>query len=337
MEPVTHALTSLALARSGFDKTTRLATPILVVSSLAADLDLASYAGGAGAFLRTHRALGHSLVGSSILAVFVAAAFCFFTRRSEKGSLEFRRVLLLCALGAAVHLLLDLLTSDGAQLFWPFHKQRYAWDFVAEVDPWILVLLASGLLVPALLRLVSEEIGERKKGRGPQRGAIVALALLALYLGGRGVLHAEAVNLLLSREYHGAVPLGAGAYPSPSSVVTWRGVVATSDTFEVVDVPLGPGGYFDPDHSRTYYKPEASPVLEAARRTRTAQELVVLADFPLAILEPSESGYHFELRDLRFPSDRASFGEVIAIVELDHQLRVTRQDLRFYRPDGNGP
>jgi len=55
MEPVTHALTSIALGRAGLNKVTRMATPILLVSGLAADVDWVARFGGASAFLRGHR------------------------------------------------------------------------------------------------------------------------------------------------------------------------------------------------------------------------------------------------------------------------------------------
>jgi len=39
MEPVTHALTSIALGRAGLNKITRAATPMLLFSGLIADVD----------------------------------------------------------------------------------------------------------------------------------------------------------------------------------------------------------------------------------------------------------------------------------------------------------
>jgi hypothetical protein len=52
MEPVTHALASLSLGRTGLNLVTRFATPMLVVSGLAADLDWLSYWPDHAHFLR---------------------------------------------------------------------------------------------------------------------------------------------------------------------------------------------------------------------------------------------------------------------------------------------
>lgn len=331
MDPVTHVLASVALARAGLDRTTRLATPVLVVSGLAADVDLLSYAGGADAFLHLHRALAHSLLGSAVLVLLIATGFWFFGRAPGKDPLRFARVLATCAAGAATHLLLDLCNINPVQLLWPFRSNGYAWDLLAPLDLWVLVFLFAGLLLPGLFSLVSEEIGERKKKRGPRKGPIAALALLALYIGGRGVLHARAVDLLLSHEYHRAAPTAAGAFPSPASPLAWRGVVITENALDELEVFLGPGDSFDPDHSVTHYKPEPSPILEASEHTEAAQRFLESARFPLANIERLEDGYRFELRDMRF-SEAHDFFSVVAVVDLDrHQFHVTRQELVFAR------
>ena len=75
MEPVTHALTSLALARVGQRRLPRFGTAMLVVAGVAPDLDYASYLGGASSFLRYDRTLLHSLLSSFVLAIALAAAF----------------------------------------------------------------------------------------------------------------------------------------------------------------------------------------------------------------------------------------------------------------------
>ncbi len=328
MDPLTHALTSVALSRAGLNKTARLATPMLVVSGLAADFDLLSYFAGPSTYFDAHRAWGHSLVGSFALALVVTAAFTRLANRKGERP-PFARALGLCIIGAGSHLLLDLGNRAGVQLLWPFRAKWMAWDLLRELDPWILFVLLAGLLLPGLFHLVSEEIGDRRKGKGPHRGAIAALAIVILYIGARSVYHSRAVDLLLSREYHGAVPEAAGAFPLSTSPLSWRGVVATANTFEEIEVSFAPSSYFDPDRSLTHYKPEPSPALEAARSAPIVQRFINLAQFPLATLDRVEEGYHFELRDLRFVPSPGSLPEVVAVVDLDTSLRVTRETLQF--------
>ena len=75
MEPVTHALASLALGKAGVGRGMRGAVPMLLGSGLAADLDWVAYIGGPRAFLEAHRTASHSLLGTVVIAALVAAVF----------------------------------------------------------------------------------------------------------------------------------------------------------------------------------------------------------------------------------------------------------------------
>jgi inner membrane protein len=330
MDPVTHSLASLALARAGLSKATRLATPMLLVAGLAADLDWLTLAGGARAFLNGHRTATHSLAGTAAIALLTAAGFWWWRRR-HPAPIRFLPALLVSGAGAGTHLVMDLTNSYGVKLLWPFRETWYAWDLIHLIDPWVLILLLLGLLLPGLFRLVSEEIGARPKKQGPQRGAIFALTLLVLYASGRWALHDRALEMLRSRLYHGATPSAVGAFPSGASPLTWTGVVETENTIQQVEVPLGPGSAFEPDLGRTHFKPEPSPALEAARKSEVAQEFLQFARFPRASVEKTEDGYRVELRDLRFTSLLGSRSGFVAVVELNRQFQVINEELRFDR------
>lgn len=329
MEPLTHALTSLALGRAALNKTTRLATPMLLVAGLAADLDWLSQAGGARAFLHGHRTATHSLAGTAVIALATAAGFWWWGRKHPAAPIRFLPALTVASAGAGVHLLMDLANSYGVKLWWPFRQTWHAWDLVHSIDPWILVLLLLGLLLPGLFRLIGEEIGARPKKRGAQRGAIVVLALVVLYVGGRWALHDRALEMLRSRVYHGEAPLAIGAFPSGTSPLTWWGVVETDNALQQIEVSLGPGNDFDPDRGRTLFKPEPSPALDAARKSELAKEFLQFARFPRASVEKTADGYHVELRDLRFATLLAGGTGFVAIIELNRQFQVVNEELRY--------
>ena len=336
MDPVTQTLASVALSRTAFTRTTRLATPILIATAIAPDLDLLSSFGGADAYLRFHRTLLHSLPGALFLAAAIAAAVCFADRRITRSTpadpLGFGRAFVVCVAGVAFHNLLDLADSGGVQLFWPFHSKWYAWNLTANLDPWILAVLLAGLLLPELFKLVSEEIGERKKKRpGPPRWALAALAIVAAYAIARSALHSRAVDLLQSRSYRGAIPIAAGAFPTSMSPFDWRGVVATDNLLVEIDVPLEPGGSFDSERGVTHFKPEPTAALEAAQKSAVASRLLSYAKFPLATIQQDVDGTHFELRDLRFPANSAGNDNLVADVEMDSELHITRAEIRFAR------
>jgi len=336
VEILTHALVSLVLARAGQKLLPRYGLAMLVVSGVAADLDFLSYLGGPSAFLRFHRAVLHSVFGSVVLVCVLAFAFWAVGRRVAANGptsmfppLSFLAAGVVCAAGAVAHLLLDLASGIGVQLLWPFRLGWTAWTLLNNVDPSVLVLLALGLLLPELFRLVSEEIGERRKGPRGERAAVVTLLLLLIYVGARAGLHNRAVDALNSREYHGAAPLDVGAFPSVLSPFAWRGVLATENAIDVIEISLAAGAGFDPDRAVVHYKPENSMALVAAENTTAAKTFLRYARFPLASLERGDEGYRFTLRDMRFAPDDRGADNMIVRVELSSDLRVLRQEFRY--------
>jgi inner membrane protein len=312
---------------------------MLVVAGVAPGLDYASYLGGAGSFLRYDRTLLHSLLSSFVLAIALAAAFYFlaFNRGnkdfgpddSRAPKLTLGIAFVVCAIGIASHLLLDVASGVGVRLLWPFGGRWFALDLLREFDIWILACLVVGLLFPMLIGLVSEEIGERKKHTSGGGSAIAALALIVVYVGTRGVLHSRAVDLLESHDYHGRVALAVGAFPESTSPLEWRGVVSTDNTIEELSVPLGVGREFDAEHSATQYKPDDSPVLEAGEQTAVAQRFLKYARFPLASVVQTGDGYRFELRDARFARDDGGPWNILVRVRIGEDMHILEQGFLF--------
>jgi len=171
-------------------------------------------------------------------------------------------------------------------------------------------------------------VGERKKGSG-RRGAAITLVLLIAYLGARATFRTQAIDMLLSREYRGEIPLAAGAFPASSNPLAWRGVAVTDNTIEEAAVNTGPGAGFDADRTLTYYKPGDSAELDAAENTDVARRFLRYAKFPLATVARREDGYRVEIRDLRFASGDEGADNIVVRVDLDSGARVTEQNLRF--------
>ena len=228
-----------------------------------------------------------------------------------------------------MHLLLDLLNGYGVKLLWPFSQKWYAWDLADSVDAWIIFFLLCGLLLPELFRLVLEEIGSKPKKRGRQRGAIVGLILVALFVAGRAFAHQRAIALLDSREYRGQAPLVVAAFPRPSNPLLWSGVVETDNALFNVDVPRGPGSVFDPDLADVHFKPEPSLTLKNAVNSAAAIEFLSYARFPLANVEPEGDGFQVRLRDMRFASELPGRRGIIAVIDLNAQSLVIGERLEF--------
>lgn len=329
MDPLTHALTSIALGRAGLNKLTRVATPMLVVSGTIADVDWFARLGGARIFLHAYHTATHSFVGTAAIMVLVSIAFWILGRKNSKLSVDILPALLICAIGAGMHLLMDMLNSYGVKLMWPIGPKWYAWDLADSVDAWIIFFLLCGLLLPELFRLILGEIGAKPKKGGRQRGAIVGLLLVLLFVGIRAFAHQRAIALLDSREYGRQVPLDVGAFPWPTSPLQWSGVVETDNALYKLDVSLGPLSVFDPELGDVYFKPEQSLALQNAVASPTGVDFLNYARFPLAHIEPVGRGYQVRMRDMRFASQEPGRRGIIAIIDLNAESLVIGQHLEF--------
>ncbi|MGB6431588.1 MAG: metal-dependent hydrolase [Candidatus Acidiferrales bacterium] len=343
MEPITQVLASVALARCGFKRVTPLALPIIVTAGLAPELDWLSVFGGARMFLEAHRTATDSLVGIVVLAALIAATFVVIGRRLGKpvgqnraeassaptNSLRFAPAFFAALAGGGLHVLLDLTNSYGVKLLWPFSARWFAWDLTASLDPWILFLLLAGLLVPALFRMITEEIGAKSKRKSVDRGAVVALALVAAFCSGRLILQKRATAMIAAREYHGEAANTAEAFPQSASPLAWSGVVDTDDTIDEVDVSFAAGATFDPESARVFYKAEASPALEAAQQSDVGAAFLKFARFPLARVEGLGDGHRVMLRDLRFDTGPRAERNVFAEIDVDASNQVTQEKFLF--------
>jgi membrane-bound metal-dependent hydrolase YbcI (DUF457 family) len=302
---------------------------MLLVSGLAADVDWVTRLGGASTFLHGHRTATHSLLGTATIAALASAAFWLAGRKYPKFAVGIPPALAICTAGAGVHLLLDMLNGYGVKLLWPFKAQWFAWDLADSVDAGILFFLLAGLLLPELFRLVLDEIGSKPNKHGRQRGAIMGLILVGLFIAGRAFAHQRAVALLDSREYRSQVPIEAAAFPHPSNPLVWSGVVETDNALVNVEVPLGPISVFDPDLADVHFKPEQSLTLKNAISSATAIDFLSYARFPLAHVEPAGDGFQVRLRDMRFASELSGLRGIVAVIDLNAQSLVIGEHLEF--------
>jgi hypothetical protein len=224
---------------------------------------------------------------------------------------------------------MDLCQSTGVELFWPFSTRRFALDWLAHLDLWILGILLAGILLPLLSGLVTEEIGAKSKGPKGRVGASLALAALVLYNGARAVLHSSALTVLESRTYHGEPPRRTAAFAESASPFRWHGIVETESALHDVAVEVGLGASFDPETAITSYKPEPSPALDAARDTPVASLFLQAARFPKASVEKTPQGFHIILHAFPYTRDTRSGRRVEALIHTDPSGKIFSQELAW--------
>jgi hypothetical protein len=190
-------------------------------------------------------------------------------------------------------------------------------------------LLILGLVVPWLLRLVSEEVGARKTRLVP--GAVFCLCAMAALWGLRDFAHRRALSILDSHTYSGENPERLSALPVPLNPFTWTGVAETSTSFHLVRVNALDVNAL-PEEIRTFDKPEPAPAIEAAMRTPTGKIFMDFARFPWAQVEENEEGFLVSLRDLRFFHPSARSPGFTLEVELDKRLQLRSETFYFSAP-----
>jgi inner membrane protein len=327
MDNLTHTLTGIAISQAGVNRKTRFATLALVLASNAPDADIVTRLHGSAAYFEHHRGITHSFLGATVLAAILAALMFLAGRRARpKPSappVDLKWLFFACWIGVGGHLLLDYTNAYGIRLLSPFTGHWYAWDIMPILDLMLLLILVVGLSLPALLRLVSEEVGARRTSY--RRGAIAALAGMVLLWGLRDFSHRRALAELSSNNYGDEAPLRYGAFPE-FSPFTWKGVVETESSFHLLEVNvLAPA--LDAGHTETLQKPDPSPALDAVLKTHLAQVFTNFARFPWEQVDEEQDGYEVRIHDLRFGNGSAGVFETT--IDLDRQLRLVSASFSF--------
>jgi len=332
MDNLTHTLTAVAISQTGLNRKTRFATLTLILAANAPDIDVLTGFKSSVTYLKYHRGISHSLLGIIVLAIIIWGIMYWLGKNVQAKPvlpLNSRWLLLAALLGTGSHLLLDFTTAYGVRPFLPFSGRWYAWDIMFILDPLLLALLIAGLAVPWLLGLVSEEVGARKSRLVP--GAIFCLGAMAALWGIRDFAHRRALSILDSHTYSGDVAQRSSALPIAVNPFTWTGVVETETSFQVVGVNA-----FDtaglPEEMGTFEKPQMSPALAAAMKTRGGEIFLDFARFPWAQVDESEQGYFVSLRDLRFYNASAQSRSFTLEVELDKNLNPRSENFYFAAP-----
>jgi membrane-bound metal-dependent hydrolase YbcI (DUF457 family) len=331
MDVGTHALVSFALARAAMPRAPRAAWAVVILAGTIADLDALSTISGPSAYLDWHHTYSHSIIVSVAVGALLSSVYILLRPKSSPVRVSTPALFGMVLLAELLHLAMDACQSEGIALFWPFSGHRIAADWLANVDPWIITLFIAAILLPELLRLVSDEIGAKDKGPRGRAGAIIGFALVLLYVGVRATLHSNAVATMQARTYRGQLARRVAAFPESASLFTWHGLVETDSALHELTVNAGPGASFDPETGVALFKPEPSPMLEKSRDSDAARRFISVARFPKATVEKTADGYEVQLRELRYAAAGETHYEVAVLVKIDPNGKVADEALLWAR------
>ncbi len=326
MDNITHTLTGLMLSRAGLNRISPEATWVLLLAANAPDIDVSSALGGSLTYLHYHRYLTHSL----LLLPVMAAACVLAVRLLARRPIAWKQAYVVALIGVASHLLLDLTNVYGVRLLLPFSARWFRLDITNVIDLWIWGALLLAFLAPLLAKLVQSEMGGAQKRYPGRASAVAALAFLLLYDGSRFILHERAVATLESHVYGGSPPRRVAAVPGPFSLLRWRGVIETANSYRIQEVNLAED--FDAAGGREFFKAEGSAAIDVANRTEAFREFLRFSQYPLwqTSAGEGENAVQVQAMDMRF-ADPSSPGFVVT-VELDRQLQVRRAWFTFGDP-----
>jgi membrane-bound metal-dependent hydrolase YbcI (DUF457 family) len=340
MDVATHTLASLTLARAILPRAPRISWAVAILAGTLADLDFISAYFGPSAYFAWHRTYLHSLFVSLLIVAAISLLYRALAPQPMQERFTFLAAFLTAVLAQWLHLAMDACQWQGVELLWPFSTRRVAANWLANVDLWIIVILVAALALPELLHLVSAEIGARDKKPRGRTAAILAFAIVLVYIGVRATLHANVIATIEARTYGGESPRHAGAFPETTSPFAWHCLVDTESAVHQLTVNVGPGASFDPERSVNLFKPESTPMFDAARNSATAKQFLSVARFPKATVQRTVKGYEVQFRDLRNVAAGETQREIVAVVDLDDSSKVLSNELRWAQPvskSGNIP
>ncbi|MGD2080285.1 MAG: metal-dependent hydrolase [Nitrospirota bacterium] len=300
MDPLTHTLSAVVVRNLGFRG--RASLGVLVISSLAPDVDFLTRLLGAEAMLRYHRGITHGVL--ALLVVPLAMGFLY--RKSKGGFLYFW---FLATLGYGLHIALDLTNHHGTRLFAPLDWELYSADLTFLVDPYLAGALALSLLVAWLAR-------ERARAV-----ALATMAVLVLYLGVKHHYHDKTEEFLRASldEY-----VIEKVVPMPSGFMRWW-FIARGDG----EIKTGVADLFTRSVyvHKTYPAGGPDPAAERSKTASVVRNFIYFAKYPYPEVSASGGRRIVKWRDLSYgyaPPERFT-----ATVVMDGQGRLVSSRLVF--------
>jgi inner membrane protein len=227
MDTLTHALSGALLARA---TAPRDAPPKSLPRRIAAgffacaapDLDIVVSFFGPVAYLENHRGVTHSLILLPLWALLYSWILANILREPR----GWRALYGITAMGLALHVAGDVITTYGTMILAPFSDWRAQIGTTFIIDPWFSGIIVAGLAASAVLR----------RSRWP---AAAACALLAGYVGFQYLQKEKAIQFAgrYARE-RGIRDASVNVQPRPVSPFNWTVFVSDAEAHRFANVNL---------------------------------------------------------------------------------------------------
>lgn len=229
MDTLTHALSGALLARATGrveprpgDLPTRTRLWLGFWAAAFPDSDIIVLLIDPLTYLTTHRGVTHSIVMLPFWAALLGFAVWWLLRRRY----PWRQIVLVIGLGIGIHIAGDVITAFGTMVLAPLSDWRLQLPTTFIIDPYFTAILMAGLATSAIWRAT-------------RRPALIALVVLASYVGSQWFLHQRAVaigeRVAAEQTRAGA---GVSALPQPFSPFHWMIVLEDRHDYRFAYVNL---------------------------------------------------------------------------------------------------
>ena len=227
MDPITQGVIGAVVPQSIAGKNkVGVAGVFGFVAGMAADLDVfMKSATDPLFFLEYHRQITHSLVFIPV-GGFVTGLI-LFSILGKRLNISFTESWLMCAIGYGTHGLLDICTTYGTAIFWPFNNDRIAWGIISIVDPLFTI--------PVILMVILCVV--KKSSVFARIGLLWMVSYLLLGLFNQGTAIEAGHKLARDR---GHKDIKVDARPSFANIWLWKIIYEADDRYYVDAVHTGP-------------------------------------------------------------------------------------------------
>ncbi len=271
MDPVTHALSGIAIRQLGFKR--KAALFVLIFSAIAPDLDYITRLWGIDVFLRYHRGITHGILALFVFPVIMALIF------RKKGGFFYCYALSFLAYGS--HLLLDLTNQYGTRILSPLDWNQYSLDLTFIIDPYITIGL--------MLCIIAGRLNKKRAAVI----AVITMALLVSYIGGRAYLQKEAKQFLKTKVDANIYKV----YPLPNDFLRWWFITKTGDEISAGFVDLFTQRICVHDK---YHLDNSDPAVAASKKSGVIQNFLYFARYPYAEVKRQDNRTIVTWRELSY-------------------------------------
>jgi inner membrane protein len=275
-----------------------------MISANIPDVDVLVFATGTPP-VSFRRGITHGVVAQILLPIVLTGIFMVVAKLrpprhgDDRPPLRPAWLLLLSFAGVYSHVFLDFLNNYGVRLLTPFSWRWFYGDSVFIVDPWLWLMLGSGIWLT-----------RRRQVRTPVRGALVfATAYIVLMLvsthTARGIIER------VWREMRKASPVALMVGPVPITPFTREVIVDAGDHYET-----GTFSWWSSSLTMSrdpVPKNDDRPEVAVAREAPNVRAFLVWSRFPYWTLTREGQNVRVSLFDMRFAGGGRGFSQSVLV------------------------